>query len=67
MNAVILTFFLHSVGFHLFTSKTYVMGTQKNCLNETVLLSTQNTIFKLVGIVFPLASFSMAPRHAPIL
>ena len=25
------------------SSKTYVVGTQKNCLNETVLLSTQNT------------------------
>ena len=23
-----------------FSSKTYVLGTQKNCLNETVLLST---------------------------
>ena len=26
-----------------FSSKTYVVGTQKNSLNETVLLSTQNT------------------------
>ena len=26
-----------------FSSKAYVVGTQKNCLNETVLLSTQNT------------------------
>ena len=26
-----------------FSSKTYVVGTQKNRLNETVLLSTQNT------------------------
>ena len=25
-----------------FSNKTYVFGTQKNCLNETVLLSTQN-------------------------
>ena len=25
-----------------FSTKTYVVGTQKNCLNETVLLSTQN-------------------------
>ena len=24
--------------------KTYDVGTQKNCLNETVLLSTQNTM-----------------------
>ena len=26
----------------LFSTKTYVVGTQKNCLNQTVLLSTQN-------------------------
>ena len=26
-----------------FSTKTHVVGTQKNCLNETVLLSTQNT------------------------
>ena len=26
-----------------FSTKTYVVGTQKNRLNETVLLSTQNT------------------------
>ena len=26
-----------------FSTKTYVVGTQKNHLNETVLLSTQNT------------------------
>ena len=29
--------------FLYFSSKTYVVGTQKNCLDETVLLSTQNT------------------------
>ena len=29
--------------FLYFSSKTYVVGTQKNRLNETVLLSTQNT------------------------
>ena len=29
--------------FFYFSSKTYVVGTQKNCLNKTVLLSTQNT------------------------
>ena len=28
--------------FFLFLNQTYVVGTQKNCLNETVLLSTQN-------------------------
>ena len=33
----------------LFSTKTYVVGTQKNCLNETVLLSTQNIILKLMG------------------
>ena len=29
--------------FSYFSSKTYVVGTQKNRLNETVLLSTQST------------------------
>ena len=29
--------------FFYFSTKTYVVGTQKNRLNETVLLSTQNT------------------------
>ena len=29
--------------FSYFSTKTYVVGTQKNSLNETVLLSTQNT------------------------
>ena len=29
--------------FFYFSTKTYVVGTLKNCLNETVLLSTQNT------------------------
>ena len=29
--------------FSYFSTKTYVVGTQKNRLNETVLLSTQNT------------------------
>ena len=29
--------------FLYFSSKTYVVGTQKNGLNETVLLSTKNT------------------------
>ena len=28
--------------FSYFSTETYVVGTQKNCLNETVLLSTQN-------------------------
>ena len=32
----------------MLTTKTYVMGTQKNRLRETVLLSTQN-MFKLIG------------------
>ena len=26
----------------IYTTETYVVGTQKNCLNEMVLLSTQN-------------------------
>ena len=28
--------------FSYFSTKTYVVGTQKNCLNETVLLRNQN-------------------------
>ena len=28
--------------FSYFSTKTYVVGIQKNCLNKTVLLSTQN-------------------------
>ena len=38
--------------FSYFSTKTYVVGTQKNCLNETVLLSTKTyvkTPVKLVG------------------
>ena len=31
------------INFSYFSTKTYVVGTQKNRLNETVLLSTQNT------------------------
>ena len=30
--------------FSHFSAKTYVVGTQKNRLNETILLSTQNTL-----------------------
>ena len=29
-----------------FSTKTYVVGTQKNRLNETVLLSTKNKCYK---------------------
>ena len=29
--------------FSYFSTKTYIVGAQKNCLNETVLLSAQNT------------------------
>ena len=32
--------------FSYFSTKTYVVGTQKNRLDETVLLSTQNTCLK---------------------
>ena len=32
-----------------FLTKTYVVGTQKNRLNETVLLSTPNIMLKLMG------------------
>ena len=35
---------IENYNFH-FSTKTYVVGTQKNRLNETVLLSTQNTCF----------------------
>ena len=31
--------------FSYFSTKTYVVGTQKNRLNETVLLSTQNILY----------------------
>ena len=34
--------------FSYFSTKTYVVGTQKNRLDETVLLSTQNTCWKLL-------------------
>ena len=40
---VLENYFLH------FSSKTYVVGTQKNHLNETVLLSTQKHMFKMMG------------------
>ena len=33
---------VHQKVFFLFLNQTYVVGTQKNCLDETVLLSTQN-------------------------
>ena len=33
----------------LFLNKTYVVGTQKNPLNETVLLSTKKHMFKLMA------------------
>ena len=33
----------------LFLNQKYVVGTQKNRLNETVLLSTQNIMLKLMG------------------
>ena len=32
--------------FSHFSTKTYVVGTQKNCLIETILLSTKNTCLK---------------------
>ena len=34
--------------FSYFSTKTYAVGTQKNCLNETVLLSTKNMCYKLM-------------------
>ena len=34
--------------FSYFSTKAYVVGTQKNRLNEMVLLSTQNFMFKLL-------------------
>ena len=38
--------------FFYFSSKTYVVGTQKNRLNETVLLSTQNPGKKILTYLF---------------
>ena len=35
--------------FSYFSIKTYVVGTQKNCLNETVLLGTPKHMFELMG------------------
>ena len=35
--------------FPYFSSKTYVVGTQKNRLNETVLFSTQKHMFILMS------------------
>ena len=32
-----------------YSKEAYVVGTQKNHLNETVLLSTQNIMLKLMG------------------
>ena len=37
--------------FFYFSPKTYVVGTQKNGLNETVLLSTQNPGKKILTIL----------------
>ena len=36
------------INFIYFPAKTYVVGAQKNQLNEMVLLSTQNTCFNLL-------------------
>ena len=35
--------------FSYFSTKTYVVGAKKNCLNEMVLLNTQNISLKLMG------------------
>ena len=37
------------IEFSYFSTKTYVVGTQKNRLNETVLLSAQKHMLKLMG------------------
>ena len=42
---------------HYFSTKTYVVGTQKNRLNETVLLSTQNTWWIEYNYNFKLKKF----------
>ena len=42
--------FLKDVFIYL-TAKTYVVGTQKNCLNEMVLLSTKDKSFKMFKLV----------------
>ena len=38
--------------FSHFTSRTYVMGTQKNCLGEVVPLSTQNTYIYIYTLIY---------------
>ena len=41
--------------FFYFSTETYVVGSQKNRLNETVLLSTQNNMLKVLGKkIFPI-------------
>ena len=37
------------ISYMYFLTKTYVVGTQKNRFNETVLLSTQNTCLNCLG------------------
>ena len=37
----------HDMKFSYISTKTYVVGTQKHRLNETVLLSTQNIMGKI--------------------
>ena len=42
---------MNETSFSYFSTKTCVMGTQKNRLNETVLLSTQNTCEENINIL----------------
>ena len=48
--------------FSYFPAKTYVVGAQKNQLNETVLLSTQNTCFNLL-ISYPFIYLESSKIH----
>ena len=64
-------FFLHvslfsckivMINFSYFPAKTYVVGAQKNQLNETVLLSIQNTCFNLL-ISYPFIYLESSKIH----
>ena len=59
------------VWLNFFSTKTYAVSTQKNCLNETVLFSTQNMYDKIYGYkniyIFMLIYFLyLLPRPMPL-
>ena len=49
---------MYQIKKNYFSAKTYVVGSQKNCLNETVLLSTQNIGKKILKILHSKFSLS---------